>query len=118
MSTNVTLYTIDGSIESLFGYSLVYEDCATIANCSTTQSDMGNCTVQYGQVPSSLGPPINGSLNSSFSLPLESSTQYYFVITFMQNSTIAILRRNFTTGNGLIYINSSNMSYHYSFLRC
>ncbi len=93
----------DASIGSLFSHSLTFEDCVTVVNCSTTLSEMGNCTIQYGRDPSyqDLGPPISGSLNSSFPLPLmESSTLYYIQITFMMNSELVIfLRRNYKTGN-------------------
>ena len=96
----------DGSIASFFGHSLNFEDCVTTANCSTTLSEMSNCTIQYGKNSSyqDLGPPISAPLNSSFSLPLmKSSTLYYVQITFMLNSQPVILRRNYTTGNGILY---------------
>ena len=83
-------------------FSLTFEDCVTTANCFSLVSDVGNCTVQYGQDPSyeDLGPPIIAPLNSSFTLPgLESSAFYYFQITFMVDSELEpiVQRKNFTT---------------------
>ena len=98
-----TISMTDGSIEFLYDHLLTFEDCVTTAFCSTTLSEMGNCTIQYCRDPSyqELGPPMSGPLNSSFPLPLmESSTLYYIQITFMLNSEAFILQRNYTSENG------------------
>ena len=94
---------VDGSIASLFNLSLTYENCITSASCSTTLSEEGNCSIEYGEDPGyeNLGGPVSGHLNSLFSLPLmESSTLYYIQITLLLNSRSFVLRRNFSTGSG------------------
>ena len=75
----------------------------TTAICSSTLSEMGNCSIQFGQHPfyQDLGPPINGSLNSSLALPLMGNcVLYYLRITFTLDSEPQpiILRQNYTTG--------------------
>ncbi len=89
----------DNSGEPFFDYSLNCVDCIVTVNCSTTLSDKGNCTIEYGPDPD-LGPPISGPLNSSLTLPLkESSTLYYIQIRFMTDFEFATFRRNYTTRN-------------------
>ena len=80
---------------------MVSEGCATTASCFSTQSETGNCTIEYGQDPffqnfsNSISDPLNSSLD------LETSTLYYLQIKFMLNSDSVILRRNYTTGTSM-----------------
>lgn len=101
LGLELTLYLLflDGSIGFLFNHTINSEDCITTASCSTTLSERGNCTIQYGKDPFylDLGPPISGPLNSSFSLPrMETSTRYYVQVTFTLNSNTVVLRENIT----------------------
>ena len=94
-SLSPLLFSTDGSF---FSYSIVAVDCVPFFNCSTTQTEMGNCTIQLGQDPSyqDLGPPTSGPPNSSFPLLLMEGSTYYIQITFTLNSETFIMKGNFT----------------------
>lgn len=89
------------TIEDFFSLNLMHHDCLTTAACSTTLSEMGNCTLQYGQEQNLEYSIISSAFNTFFDLPLmDSSTLYYFNVTFMLNSQQVFLRQTFTTGTG------------------
>ena len=87
--------SVDGS--SAFSHSLTFDNCMTTLLCSYLLSE-GLCFIQYGQDPShqDLNPPIQGPLNSPFTLPLMDENALYY---YLLNSTFGIqFTGNFTTG--------------------
>ena len=86
---------IDGS--SSFSHSVTFDNCMISLIC-TYQSSEGQCFIQYGQDPSyqDLSLPIQGPLNSPFTLPLMDENTFYH---YLVNNTFGILfTGNFTTG--------------------
>ncbi len=89
-SRSLLSLSIDGSVEPIFSHVLTSEDCVTTVRCSTTLSEIGNCTVQYGQDPSikNFSLSIRRALNSPTTLPLEPNTVYYYLATVTINSSL------------------------------
>lgn len=91
--------TTSGKVNHVLGFAR----CHVLILCNSSTDDEGECAIQYGLDPSyqDLGPPINDSLNSKFSLPfIEPNTLFYYYINATINSSNIIIQfeGNFTTG--------------------